>query len=135
MPDPNRSDPEVETFLESIAGHPLKPVIDAVRKAVLAADPAVREGIKWNGPSFRTSDYFATINIPPKGGAIRLILHTGVKRKISSTVGVKISDPAGLLKWLAADRCVVSFAAAAEVKSKSKALQAILAQWIEQLEP
>jgi hypothetical protein len=30
--------------------HPLKPTLEALRQAILAADPAITEGIKWNSP-------------------------------------------------------------------------------------
>jgi len=40
--------------------HPLKPTLEAVRRAILAADPAIAEGIKWNSPAF-----IATVGLPP----------------------------------------------------------------------
>ena len=40
--------------------HPHKPAIELLRRLVLGVDPSVREGIKWNAPSFRTGEYFAT---------------------------------------------------------------------------
>ncbi len=57
----------VETFLASL-DHPFKQEIIAVRKIVLAANRSIAEGIKWNAPSFRTSEYFATFHLRAKDG-------------------------------------------------------------------
>lgn len=46
----------VAEFLRRLE-HPLKAEIEALRRVLLAADPAVREGIKWNAPSFRRRSY------------------------------------------------------------------------------
>jgi len=43
--------------------HPLKPEIEAVRRIILGADAQIREGIKWNAPSFYINEYFATVNV------------------------------------------------------------------------
>src|SRR4051812_9428436 len=42
--------------------HPLKPTLEAVRRTILAADPVITEGIKWNSPSFYCHGWFATIS-------------------------------------------------------------------------
>ena len=46
----------VEGFLASL-DHPFKQEILAIRQVILGADPAIAEGIKWNAPSFRTSEH------------------------------------------------------------------------------
>jgi len=71
-----QGDKAVAAFMAAL-DDPRKPVLEAVRHAILAASPLIAEGIKWNAPSFRTSEYFATTNLNPKGGGVRLILHTG----------------------------------------------------------
>lgn len=48
--------------------HPLKPVLEAVRGAILAADPGVTEGVKWSSASFYRHGWFATIGARPKHG-------------------------------------------------------------------
>jgi len=57
----------VEAFLASL-DHPFKPEILALRQVILGADPSIAEGIKWNAPSFRTSEYFATMHLRAKDG-------------------------------------------------------------------
>ena len=83
MSNPSRSSDEssrVDTFIESLA-HPHKDAVPAVRAVILAADPAIGEGIRWNVPSFRTSEYFATMHLRMKAG-IGVILHFGARKKI-----------------------------------------------------
>lgn len=129
-----QTDPEVVEFLKQLA-HPLKPELEALRQIILDASPKIRECIKWNSPSFCTTDYFATINLRGRAGEERvwLILHTGVKVNGTAVKGLKIADPNGLLKWLAKDRCVVTFGDAKDVKAKGAALQSIVREWIRQI--
>lgn len=86
----------VEAFLASL-DHPFKQEILAVRQIILGADPSIAEGIKWNAPSFRTSEYFATFHLRAKEG-VQVILHLGAKTRDSSASGVVIADPESLLE-------------------------------------
>ncbi|MCI0639794.1 MAG: DUF1801 domain-containing protein [Gemmataceae bacterium] len=145
-PAASQTDPAVVAFLRDL-DHPLKKEIEAVRKIILGVSPEIREGIKWNAPSFRlcsplapradnrrTTEYFATLNLRAKDGKDRvwLILHRGAKAK-DNTKELKIADPAGLLQWLAKDRCLVTFADQKEIKAKRAALERIVREWIGQL--
>lgn len=130
-PDAARTDPAVNAFLAAL-DHPRKQELEALRQLILDISPEIREGIKWNSPSFRTTDYFATINVHAED-QLRLILHRGAKVKDSATTGVKIADPAGLLKWLAKDRCLVTLSDAQDFQAKRAALQSIVRDWIRQL--
>ncbi|MBC7773184.1 MAG: DUF1801 domain-containing protein [Pyrinomonadaceae bacterium] len=130
----------VDTFMQEL-DHPLKESLEAVRRLILGVSPEIHEGIKWNSPSFRTADWFATINVqgggrPPRPGeapSLRIILHAGAKVKESATKGLTIADPEGMLKWLAKDRCLVTLGDAADVQAKGKGLAAIIREWIAQL--
>ena len=51
---------EVDAFVQKL-DHSLKAEIEAVRAIILGANPEISEGIKWNSPSFRVKEYFATI--------------------------------------------------------------------------
>src|SRR5262249_33098972 len=64
-PKSTQTDPAAVAFLREL-DHPLKKEIEAVRKIILCVSPAIREGIKWNAPSFRTSDFFATVFLRDK---------------------------------------------------------------------
>lgn len=118
---------EVDEFMQKL-DHPLKAEIEAVRAIILGVNPAISEGIKWNSPSFRYKDYFATINTRKE--VVLVILHLGAKVKDIGTAGLKISDPAGLLEWLAKDRAAVKFHDMKTVKSREAALENVVRQWI-----
>ncbi|WP_437675023.1 DUF1801 domain-containing protein [Sorangium sp. So ce131] len=120
--------PDVIAFLRAL-DHPRKREIEAVRQIILGVSPEIREEIKWNAPSFRTTDHFATFNLRTKDH-VRLILHRGAKVKDTAAKGLEIADPAGLLEWLAKDRCLVTLGDAKDVEAKRAALEAVLRAWI-----
>ena len=122
---------EVDAFF-ALLSHPHADALQALRRIILKADPNIAEGIKWKVPSFRTTDYFATLHLRTKQG-IGLILHFGAKKKDGLTAQRDIADPRGLLVWLAEDRAVVAFADKADVDAKGKALTAVIRQWIQHL--
>lgn len=130
-PEHPETDPEVSAFMRDLV-HPLKKEIDAVRQMIVDASPEIREGIKWNGPSFRTTEYFATIHLRAKDG-IQIILHKGAKVKDNAGKGMKIEDPEGLIQWLATDRCLVTLGVGKELHARKKAFQSIIRGWIRQL--
>src|SRR5262249_61241040 len=103
-PDPGKlqTDPDVVAFLREL-DHPLKRDIEAVRRIILGVSPEIHEGIKWNGPSFRTSDYFATVFLRATD-KVQLIFHQGAKVKDNSTKKMKIADPLRLIKCIATER-------------------------------
>lgn len=119
---------DVDEYLRTL-DHPLKPAVEAVRALILGADRSIREGIKWNSPSFRVNEYFATVNI--RKDSIFVIFHLGAKKtKESVAGGLRIDDPARLLEWLAKDRAVVKFADLKAVRTSGAAFAKIVRQWI-----
>ncbi|WP_395645107.1 DUF1801 domain-containing protein [Terricaulis sp.] len=127
---PARNDAAVEAYLKAL-DHPLKKEIAAVRLIILGVSPKISDGIKWNVPSFATSDYFATFNVRAKE-RVELIFHFGAKAKGISVEG-KIPDPAGLLKWLAKDRAMVTLGAGRDIAANRKAFEALVRAWIKLL--
>ena len=115
---------EVDQFMADL-DHPLKAQIEAVRRIIRGVSPDIGEAIKWNAPSFRTTEFFATTNLRSRD-RIQLIFHLGAKVRKDVTA-LKIADPAGLMKWLAKDRCLVTFGG---VAADQAALEAIVRQWI-----
>ena len=118
----------VEAFLAALE-HPHKPEILALRQVILAADPRISEGIKWNAPSFCTSEHFATFHLRAKDG-VQIILHLGAKVRESASTGVVIADPSGCLEWLARDRAAVKFVDRQDIADRREAFTAVLRQWI-----
>ncbi len=139
-PKPSQADTTaaVDRWMEAL-DDARKPIVAALRQAIRSADASIEEGVKWNSPSFRTSEYFATINLrvqAPKGQTKRpvaVILHLGAKRRDAAQP--EIADPDGLLQWLDANRAMLSLVTQAEVRRKKSALQAIVRDWIAAVEP
>jgi len=122
-------DPEnVETFLASL-DHPFKQQILALRQIILGADPSIAEEIKWNAPSFYTSEHFATMHLRAKDG-VQVILHLGAKTRDTASSGIAIADPESLLEWLAKDRASVKFRDLNDIDAKCAAFANIIRQWI-----
>jgi len=117
----------VQSFIAAL-DHPLKQEIVALRQILLGADPKISEEIKWNAPSFRTSEHFATMHLRAKD-SLQLILHLGAKSK-RTVPPAAIADPHKLLKWLGPDRASVMFANQEDLTQKGGPLVAIVQQWI-----
>jgi hypothetical protein len=127
-----RSAPEpenVESFLASLE-HPFKEEILALRQIILGADSGIAEGIKWNAPSFRTSEYFATFQLRAKDG-VQLILHLGAKKRDTAATGIELSDPDSLLEWLAKDRASVKLRDLKDMDAKRSAFAKLIREWLE----
>jgi hypothetical protein len=71
------TDPEVDAwFARSV--HPLKPVMLAVRAAILGVDPRIGEAIKWKSPTFIFQGNIASID-PRAKQYVNLMFHQGAK--------------------------------------------------------
>lgn len=128
-----RVDPDssaaVDAFLAALE-HPRKAEIVALRALILGVDPRIADGIKWNAPSFRTTEYFATMHLREKTG-LGLILHLGAKKRAPGASLPVIADPGALLKWLGADRAMLVVRDGPDLVAKRGGIAAILASWIE----
>jgi len=119
--------PEAERY--DASDHPLAKEIEAARRIMLAADPAISEGVKWNAPSFRTEkEWFATVNLRSKD-VLQLVFHLGAKAR-PDLKAFKVADPNGLIKWLGKDRAAVTLGAARDIAANKKAFDAIIRAWI-----
>jgi hypothetical protein len=125
---PARKDPEVTALMRDLE-HPLKPELEKVRRLILGASPTISEAVKWKAPSFRTTDFFATMHLRATDG-VQLIMHTGAKAKATAQTGVPVEAPGGLLKWLAKDRCLVSLGRGKALEANLPAFEALVREWI-----
>ena len=96
----------VDALMKSLR-HPAASEIQALRATILQAHPSIREGVKWNAPSFRTGEYFATTNLRTKSG-VGVVLHFGAKVRSVAASRESIKDPQKLLKWVAKDRATAN---------------------------
>jgi hypothetical protein len=121
----------VDEFLSKLK-HPLKPVVEAIRSAILSADSRITEGIKWNAPSFYCNGWFATANVRGKDSVL-IVFHMGAKVKDNSTAGMSIDDTAGLLDWAAKERAIARFCSLEDFNAKQAAFKSVVSQWISQM--
>lgn len=108
--------------------HPLRPVLEALRTVVVAAEPRLVEGVKWNAPSYAfDGDDRITFNLSARD-RVRLICHCGVKKR--ATKGRVPVDDRGLLEWAADDRGIATFRSLAEVEAAETALGELVRAWL-----
>jgi hypothetical protein len=118
----------VDAFITSL-DHPYEREIRAVREIILGADAGIAEGIKWNAPSFRTREWFATFHLRAKGG-VQVILHRGAKRRTDAAAGIPAAGPGSLIEWLGADRASARFRDLDDIAAKRAAFARLVREWI-----
>jgi hypothetical protein len=125
MPD------EVAALLAGLE-HPCEREILVLRAIILGADPRIGEGVKWNAPSYHTTEHFATFHLRSKAG-VQIVLHLGAKPRHGARVRDAVADPAGLLDWRGPDRATVTFRDLAELEGKRAAFAAVVREWVAHL--
>ncbi|MEW9873071.1 DUF1801 domain-containing protein [Arthrobacter sp. HS15c] len=120
--------PAVDSFLESL-DHPLKPVIESLRLAVLEADDAITEQIKWKAPSFCFDSVDrVTFNLRPLHH-VQLIFHRGAKTKADNFDfdAAKWND---LLEMIGQDRGQVIFPSAEAATARQAEFVVLVREWV-----
>lgn len=120
---------QVEQYMKGLK-HPLKAVLEALRRIILGAHPDIGEEIKWNAPTFFYTGPMKPFD--PKEYRRYLVVSNLFRKDCVRLVfwrGAKVQDPAGLLEGNYADgRRLALFHGMDEVKSRGKALRAIVRQ-------
>jgi len=120
----------------SALNHPLKKVMEALRQIILATDTGIGEEIKWNAPAFFYMGKMKPFN--PKEYKRHIVVSNLFKKDCIRLVfpsGAKLSNNAGLLEGDYADgRRLAMFRHVDEVKSKEKALQKVIEEWLNLLD-
>ena len=118
----------VAAFLAALR-HGRAEEVERLRALIPAAHPGLTEQIKWNAPSFAIDgDDRVTMRLAP-GDVLQLILHRGAK--VRDTTGFAFNDESGLVRWLAADRGVVTLADANDLEVKAPVIQNLVKNWVE----
>ncbi|NJK43990.1 MAG: DUF1801 domain-containing protein [Pleurocapsa sp. SU_196_0] len=115
----------VDAFLLEL-DHPLKSVVLELRNVIFEAGPSISEEIKWNVPSFRTSEFFATMHLRARD-RVGVIMHFGAKKR--DVTGIVIDDPEAMLEWLSHDRAQLMFHDLNDLKGKRSAVTDIVRSW------
>ena len=119
---------DVEHYLSELQ-HPLKAGVLELRAAILAADPALTEHVKWNAPSFvLDGEDRVTFRLQPRG-KLQLIFHRGAKVR-GDSAGFVFADPTGLMTWPAPDRAVVDFPDPAAVAEHRAQVVSLVQRWV-----
>lgn len=127
---PGKGSAEVDGFISRLP-QPQRAQVELLRRVILGADARVREGIKWNAPSFHCGEWFATFNLRAKG-SVRLVFHRGAKTRPAGPPRY-VPDPTDLLHWITDDRCLATFTGADDIAAKSAAFRRIVAAWVRRL--
>ena len=101
--------------------NPQKPLLDAVRRAVLAADRRIGECIKWQAPTFTYKGNLASF-YPKSKAHVSLMFHTGAR----------IAGDYPSLEGSGDTSRVMKFADAADLKAKSAELKRLVKAWCDE---
>ena len=130
------SEPEKVDAYMSRLKHPLAMVVEDLRQIILSTDEEIGEEIKWNAPTFFFAGKMKPTN--PKEYRRYIVVFNLFKQDCIRLVfpsGAKVKDASGLLEGDYADgRRLAMFYSSKDVKSKAKALRAVITQWLKLLE-
>jgi hypothetical protein len=126
---------EVDAYMKALK-HPLKNVLEALRKIIMSTDSSIGEEIKWNAPTFFYAGEMAPFN--PKEYKRYLVVSNLYKKDCIRLVfpsGARISDTSGLLEGDYADgRRLALFSSIDEVNAKKASLQRAIKKWLDTLD-
>ena len=114
--------------------HPLRNVIDQLRKIIVGAVDELEENIKWNGPNYshRGEDRITMRVHPPT--QVQLVFHRGAA--VQQPPGSRlIDDNSPMLVWRANDRAVATFRSEMDVMKRKPGLVRIVRAWIDACDP
>ncbi len=106
-------------------------IIEAIRQIILSTDKEIGERIKWNNPSFYYTGEMKPFD--PKEYKREIVVFNLYKGRILLVFpgGAKLSDKSGLLEGDYKDgRRITIFKDMRDVKSKEKALQNVIKEWV-----
>ena len=111
------SSDEVDDWFSSY-DNPMAPVVQRVRKVILATDDRITETIKWKSPTFVFNGNIASFNPRAKKHA-SLMFHTGAQ----------IPGEHSLLEGGGDTARYITFADEADVDAKADDLRAVIRAW------
>ena len=125
------TDPELVTEHIKDLDPALGKIVQALRKIILSTDKEIGERIKWNNPSFYYTGEMKPFD--PKEYKREIIVFNLFKGRIMLVFpsGAKVNDRSGLLEGDYKDgRRITIFKNMEDVRSKEKALQTVIKEWL-----
>jgi hypothetical protein len=116
--------------------HPLKKVVEALRKIVLKTDAEIAEQIKWNSPSFYyTGEMKAFDPKEYKRDIVVFNLHKKDSVLLVFPSGARIDDKSGFLEGKFTDgRKIALVTSLNQVKLIEKDLQTAIKDWLKKID-
>ena len=101
-----------------------------VAAVIAAALPQAEQRVKWNAPSFAVAGRdIVTLNLPPRGDAVRVVFHRGAKA-VDTKTGVRaMADPRGRLVWATDQRATLTFTDTADLAAAAEWFAALCRTW------
>jgi hypothetical protein len=130
------SEPEkVDAYMRGLK-HPLRDVVEALRRIILSTDRGIGEEVKWNAPTFFYAGEMKPSN--PKEYERYIVVFNLYRKDCIRLVfpnGARVSDKSGFLEGDYADgRRLALFFDMGDAKSKKASLQAVIKKWLETLD-
>jgi hypothetical protein len=118
----------VDEFLAGL-DHPRTDDIRVVRAAIVSAEPAAVESVKWNAPNYAMGGQDrVTFRVQPRG-RFQVVLHRGAA--VKDARGFAFDDPEHLVTWASADRGVIDVpAGVASSAGELAKLLAVISRWL-----
>lgn len=127
---PSETD-KVDAFMKKLK-HPLKNVIEELRKIILSTHRSVGEEIKWNAPTFLYTGQME--NFDPKEYKRYIVVSNFYQKDCIRLIfpsGARVNDKSGLLEGDYSDgRRLAHFYSSEDVKLKQKKLQNVIKSWL-----
>ena len=125
---------KVDAYVASLK-HPLSQVVKNLRRIILSISNEIGEEIKWNAPTFFYAGPMKPTN--PKEYRRYIVVFNLLRKDCIRLVfpsGAKVKDSSGLLEGDYADgRRLAMFYDVKDVRSKEKALRAVVTRWLKLL--
>ncbi len=126
---------KVDAYMRRLK-HPLAKVVEDLRQIIVSTQKEIGEEIKWNAPTFFYAGEMNPTN--PKEYRRYIVVFNLFRQDCIRLVflsGAKVQNASGLLEGDYADgRRLAMFYSAKDVKSKEKALRAVITKWLKLLE-
>lgn len=125
----------VQKFIDQ-TDHPLKEVMEAIRRIVLATDAEIEEQVKWNAPAFFYSGEMKDFDPKEyKRDILVFNIHKSDQILLVFPTGARINNVSGLLQGNFPDgRKTVKYQTLDEVEKSASALQAAITDWLSKVE-